>query len=682
MTIHDGADPLRVVLLGAGRMARQHAAAIERLPGATVVGVGDPSREALAAMAAVVPHAVLDRDPGRLLAATDAHVAHVCTPPASHPNGARAALQAGLHVYVEKPFALDAEEAGDILALADRLGLRVCAGHQLLFERPSLEARKLLPAAGSVVHMESYFAFRQVRSGRDGHPALSAEDQLIDILPHPIYLLLSYFEQARPGAPVDVEHINIGRGGTVHGLLRCDDLTGTLVVTLSGRPVESYVRLVGTNGSIHADYVRGTVQRAIGPGASGIDKALAPYRLARQLLGGTTAALGRRVLKRQKSYPGLVEALGAFYTAIRGAGPDPMTPRSIHETVRVCQRITEELALYKRPVTIPSVDADLPSPRVVVTGGTGFLGREVLRELRAQGIVVRSVARRAPASWDRLPGVDYHEADLSDGLETGVLQGVESVIHCAAETSGGWDAHARNSTGATENLLIAAASAGVRHVVYISSLAVLEGRGPLSEESPLQLGKTAGPYVWGKAQAEKRARELGEELGVRLTILRPGALVDWRRLDPPGKLGRRLGNLFVAVGGRRDTLGIVDVADVARVAIRAALQGDGSPAILNVIDPDLPTKADLVSHLRKANPDLRVVWVPRAVLWPFSGLAMVLQKLLRPGRPAVSVAHVFAGRTFDATAMRRLQEHLGETTGPNGSGPGAQRHVMSPAGSE
>lgn len=101
------------------------------------------------------------------------------------------------------------------------------------------------------------------------------------------------------------------------------------MVTLSGRPVENHVRLVGTNGSLHADYVRGTVQRAIGPGASGIDKALAPYRLARQLVGGTTVALGRRILKRQKSYPGLAEMFHAFYGSIRGDGPPSPSPARV-----------------------------------------------------------------------------------------------------------------------------------------------------------------------------------------------------------------------------------------------------------------------------------------------------------------------------------------------------------------
>jgi predicted dehydrogenase/nucleoside-diphosphate-sugar epimerase len=655
-------SPLRVVLLGAGLMARHHASAIGRMvETARVVGVADPSPDALAAMAEVVPGARLEGDPATLLESVEADVAHVCTPPEHHAAAARSALEAGLHVYVEKPFALDEAEAAEVLALAAERGLVMCAGHQLLFEAPSRRAREFLPALGRVVHLESYFAFRPSRAGRGGRPALSAEGQLIDILPHPVYLLLSFLEEAVPDAPLELDGVRVGRGGTVHALLRRGDVTGPLVVTLSGRPVESYLRVVGTNGSVHADFVRGTVQRAVGPGSSGIDKALAPYRLARQLLGGTTAALGRRILKRQRSYPGLVEIFEAFYGGIRGTGERPMTPDSILDTVRVCQRVAETLRAID-PSSSSSVPADGDRARVLVTGGTGFLGREILRQLSARSIPVRSISRRLPPRWDTLAGVDYLAADLAEGVPGGALEGIEAVIHCAAETAGDWDAHERNSTGATETLLHAAADAGVSRVVYISSLGILVGPDPLTEGSPLQDGKDAGPYVWGKAESERRARQLGQELGVRVAILRPGAIVDWRQLDPPGKLGRRLGNLFVAVGGGRDVLGIVDVGDTARAAAWMALHSESAPEVLNLVDPALPTKAQLVRRLRDCNPGLRVVWLPRGLLWPLSWVAIGLQKALRPGVPAINVAKVFAKRAFDTAVVSRAWPDIQEAT--------------------
>src|SRR2546427_7919472 len=50
--------------------------------------------------------------------------------------------------------------------------------------------------------------------------------------------------------------LEVSQAGTVHALVRRGGVTGTLVVTLEGRPVESYLRVIGKNGSLFADYVR------------------------------------------------------------------------------------------------------------------------------------------------------------------------------------------------------------------------------------------------------------------------------------------------------------------------------------------------------------------------------------------------------------------------------------------
>jgi predicted dehydrogenase len=77
--------PARVVLLGAGKMAREHATALRGLGElAHGVGVADPSPEALAAMEPLVPGAVMTADANELLALVDSDAAHICTPPDRH----------------------------------------------------------------------------------------------------------------------------------------------------------------------------------------------------------------------------------------------------------------------------------------------------------------------------------------------------------------------------------------------------------------------------------------------------------------------------------------------------------------------------------------------------------------------------------------------------------------------
>jgi predicted dehydrogenase/nucleoside-diphosphate-sugar epimerase len=656
-----GAIPLRVALVGGGKMAQHHARAVAAagVP-AEVVAVTDPSPAAREAMAAVVPDARGYATLGELLHAERPDVVHVCTPPGSHEELAMQALEGGCHVYVEKPFVPTATAAERILAAAEERGLLVCAGHQLLFEAPARRALELLPALGTLTHVESYFSFRTVRRSADGRTPLRADLQLLDILPHPVYSLLHVLEQAMPDGRSELQGVEVGPAGTVHALVRRGALTGTLVVTLEGRPVDSYLRIVGTNGSVHADFVRGTVQRLIGPGTSGIDKLLNPYRVARQLATGTTRALGARAMKRQRSYPGLAEIFGAFYGAVRGDGDAPVSPDNIRDTVRICEQVAAHLAA---PVVVhaPAAETDPAAPRVAVTGGTGFLGGEVVRQLTAAGTPVLVLARREPPEWERIAGAEYRAVDLSRPLPTGTLADVDAVIHCAAATSGGWEEHQAHSLDATENIVRAAHAGGVRRLVHVSSTAVLDGnpRRPIADDSPLHAdSRSQGPYVWGKLESERIAVRRGAELGVEIRVARPGAIIDDRAFDPPGKLGRRAGNVFIAVGTPSDTLGVVDVAFAARTLIWIVRHFDDAPRTINVLSPTQPTKRDMLRRLRQSNPDLRVVWFPRAVLRPVSWAAIGAQKMLRPGTPPIDAAAVFAKQRFDTTTAERLAPRI------------------------
>lgn len=661
---------LRVGILGAGQMAQQHARAIARLPDlATVTAVVDPDVSAMEAILRIRPGTTAFASLEELLHAQPVDIVHVCTPPQTHEALTEQALQAGCHVYVEKPFVESRSAALRLARLADSKGLKICPGHQLLYEAPTRRALALLPALGQLTHVESYFSFRAVKHNPNGRAPLRDDLQLLDILPHPVYLLLDFLERAGEGS-TELVAVELGPNGTVHALIRRGALTGTLVVTLEGRPVESYLRLVGTNGSIHADYVRSTVQRNLGPGSSGLDKLLSPYRLAWQLLTGTTAAMGTRVLKRQRSYPGLAEIFGAFYEAVRANEDSPITRSNLIETVGICERIAEALS-SSYPAVAPAGSPMAGAP-VVVTGGTGFLGREVARALADAGEQVRVVARRTPPDWERIPGVSYVVADISQPIGPQLMAGAKAVIHCAAETAGGWEQHEKNSVAATEQVLTAAASAGVKRVIHVSSISVLAvpARGQrLSEDSVLEANsRTGGPYAWGKIESERLAISRCRELGIELRVVRPSALVDYRHFDPPGLLGKRVGNIFVAVGMPGYELGIVDVVFSAQTLAWMVRHFEDAPDVLNLFEPELPTKRDLVARLRRTNPDLTVLWLPPVILLPLSWAAIAVQKVLRPRKPAIDVAKIFARLRYNtarianlAPAIRAEASHLSRT---------------------
>ena len=99
----------------------------------------------------------------------------------------------------------------------------------------------------------------------------------------------------------------------------------------------------------------------------------------------------------------------------------------------------------------------MPSP-ILVTGGTGTLGRLVVPRLRDAGCDVRVLSRRSREGGE---GIEFVAGDLAtgEGIEAAV-QGTEIIVHCAGTAKGDEDK--------TRNLVRAASRAGARHLVYIS----------------------------------------------------------------------------------------------------------------------------------------------------------------------------------------------------------------------
>jgi hypothetical protein len=105
--------------------------------------------------------------------------------------------------------------------------------------------------------------------------------------------------------------------------------------------------------------------------------------------------------------------------------------------------------------------------------------------------------------------------------------------------------------------------------------------------------------VWGKAESEVLAKKLGKKLGVGIRIIRPGPLVDYEAFEPPGRLGREVGRTFVYIGSKKSRLSLCDVRTAAKV-IRAYVDGfETLPPELNLVEPDSPTRGELVSHLQR-----------------------------------------------------------------------------------
>jgi predicted dehydrogenase len=153
---------LRVAIVGCGKIADSHAEQIQRIQGCEIVGVCDLEPLMAKQLFQRFPVQAYFSDLGQLLTEARPAVVHITTPPASHYSIAKSCLEAGCHVYVEKPFTLYENDARDLIDLATAKNLKITAGHDDQFSHVARRMRALIDQGflgGAPVHMESYYCY-------------------------------------------------------------------------------------------------------------------------------------------------------------------------------------------------------------------------------------------------------------------------------------------------------------------------------------------------------------------------------------------------------------------------------------------------------------------------------------------------------------------------------------------
>ena len=137
-------EPVRIALIGLGRMGMVHASALADVSEIEVVALADVREPALASAAVLHPQAEMHTDPGAALEADAVEAVLLAPPTPTHPALTGACLDAGKHVLCEKPLALDADESDRLGAAAARLGLVLQVGFWRRFAPPWGAARKAI----------------------------------------------------------------------------------------------------------------------------------------------------------------------------------------------------------------------------------------------------------------------------------------------------------------------------------------------------------------------------------------------------------------------------------------------------------------------------------------------------------------------------------------------------------
>jgi predicted dehydrogenase len=213
---------IRLGMIGAGQIAIFTAREFRRHRACDVLAVADPNAERAAELAAIVRAEHTFTNVDELLARDDLDAVYVAVPNAYHEEVAVKALQAGKHVLLDKPFALNTEAAENIVAAAESAGRTLMLGMNQRFERNVQSARALIAEGrlGDVYHLKAFWR-RRAGIPRMGswftNKSVAGGGALLDIGVHVLDVALHLIDNFRPVSVSGATFTRFGNRGLGEG---------------------------------------------------------------------------------------------------------------------------------------------------------------------------------------------------------------------------------------------------------------------------------------------------------------------------------------------------------------------------------------------------------------------------------------------------------------------------------
>jgi predicted dehydrogenase len=353
---------LKVAIVGCGKIADQHAEQILRIPGCEIVGVCD-QEELMARQfqerfnAAARFTAVED-----LLDKAKPDVVHITSPPQSHYSVGKMCLEAGRHIYVEKPFTVTAKEADELTRLAERENLKLTVGHNAQFSHTANRMRQLVAEGylgGAPVHLESYYCYNlgdagyaKALLGDSRHWVRRLPGGLLqNTISHGISKVAEFLTGDTPEVVAFgfTSQFLRGIGETeIVDELRVIlyDGAATAYFTFSSqlRPTLHQLRMYGSKNGLIMDERQQTLIKVKGsPYKSYLEQFLPPWSYAKQYAMNSLSNM-KKFLKAdfQEGYS-MKFLVQSFYRSISDGAPLPIPYSEIRRTARIMDEVFSQL---------------------------------------------------------------------------------------------------------------------------------------------------------------------------------------------------------------------------------------------------------------------------------------------------------------------------------------------------
>lgn len=346
---------LRGGLVGCGSVAiRVHMPVLRSMTNVEIAAVCDPNEDAAVATARRFSVPGTYRDLSQMLQREKLDFVAICTPPATHLELAIRSMEAGLHVFMEKPLASTLGEADEMVSASKKYNVKLCVAHNMLYSPVVRKARSLI-ANGAVgdltaVEIESLDRRTGKLSERDHWFHNLTGGILGEYLPHPVYLILdllgsignvkatgrkfSEFEW------VAVDHLNV--------LFDGENGAGALTMSFNSPRYSFRTRIIGTEGLLEIDNCALTIIRGKHRGVRFPELILERLNLSYQMMTGAASSAIWALAGRRFYRDGHRILIPQFVRCIREDLKPPVTGEDGRETIRVIEEIWRQIGITTR----------------------------------------------------------------------------------------------------------------------------------------------------------------------------------------------------------------------------------------------------------------------------------------------------------------------------------------------
>ncbi len=679
---------VKVGLVGTGYIADPHYKGLRLLaPQVEIVSVCDLNT-ALAqqfAQARQIPKVYTNLQ--EMLTAESLDVVHILTPPPLHYPLAAQALEAGVDVFIEKPFCHRVVDCQDLRKKAQVANRVIGISHNFLYASPYERLLTDIQKGylGKIDQIDIVWN-RNLGLVKNGpftnwmlqHP----QNILFEVAPHSFAHVMHLLGKLDTIHVEAKDKVDLPRGLEFYQRWEISGWKGNTSINMRFSFIEAYseyyIHVRGSNGAAFVDFENNnyTLQEKTSDQLD-IDRYFNTLKMAKERFLQAHETMSSTILAKVGLAKGgapfedsIARTIANFYQTRETGLDERISPQLAEDAVALAEWIAQEAYLPEpKPLNLTELTFPTPTEKstVLVTGGTGFIGKALVKSLRKEGYGVRLITRdpnNCPQELLEL-GIEVAKGDFRnpETLDE-ALEGIEYVYHLARHLGKNWPEFLSLDVQPTIEMAKLCMKHKVKRFFYTSSIAIYDvgqKEATITEKTPPHHGVLrAIPYAHAKAENERILLEMHKNEGLPVVIFRPAVVLGSG--GDPCHLGIASwpSKSVCSIWGDGDRLlPIVLVDDVAGAMTKAITVKEIEGEDFNLSSVSSITINEYLDELEKyANLKLRRLNIP-PVNYYLSGLAKWLIKTLGKDKTAIFPSYTEAtsrgfGSVFDCSKAEKM----------------------------